>query len=421
MSNGMTSAYRAMKGYPLIIFLACLLTWTLANMDQSLFGYAIPALQEEFAASLDAISWILFWSFVVGAFMSVGLGIAADRYGRRIMLVLALAGSALLVGLHAMAPTLVLLAILRALAFGLSNGLPAITNTYVVEASPQRYRGVMMGLLQCGYPLGWFLASIFAVPLMSLYGWRSIFLMALVVVPLAFLIGRWLPESKRFAAEKAERTSNPQQESWFSNVKALFEPKLRRTTLLISLAFFSYGGAYAGTAFYFPTFYTEVRGYSIETATTIVGLSYGIGVIGYISSAVIGEFYLTRRNTTVIWNWLGALALIGLIWLPTTFAADVFWFSLMATFFYGSNAVIATLLTESFPTRVRATGAAFAGTFAMNLGFAIFPVLVAKIVALVGWQWAFTIAVVPSLFICGLALLGLDNIRSGLDLDEIAR
>ena len=312
MTHGITSAYRAMRGYPLIIFLACLFTWTLANMDQSLFGYAIPALQGEFTASLDDISWILFWSFVVGAIMSVCIGIAADHYGRRIVLVLTLAGSALLVGLHALAPTLVILAILRAVAFGLSNGLPAITNTYVVEASPQRYRGVMMGLLQCGYPLGWFLASIFAVPLMSRYGWRAIFLLGLVVVPLAFVIGRWLPESQRFTANKANSASL-EKVSWFANIKALFEPELRRTTILISFAFFTYGGAYAGTAFYFPTFFTEVRGYSIETATTIVGLSYGIGVIGYISSAVIGEFYLTRRNTIVIWQWLGVLALIGLI------------------------------------------------------------------------------------------------------------
>lgn len=420
MTHGITSAYRAMRGYPLIIFLACLFTWTLANMDQSLFGYAIPALQGEFTASLDDISWILFWSFVVGAIMSVCIGIAADHYGRRIVLVLTLAGSALLVGLHALAPTLVILAILRAVAFGLSNGLPAITNTYVVEASPQRYRGVMMGLLQCGYPLGWFLASIFAVPLMSRYGWRAIFLLGLVVVPLAFVIGRWLPESQRFTANKANSASL-EKVSWFANIKALFEPELRRTTILISFAFFTYGGAYAGTAFYFPTFFTEVRGYSIETATTIVGLSYGIGVIGYISSAVIGEFYLTRRNTIVIWQWLGVLALIGLIWLPKSFGADVFWFGLMATFFYGGNAVIATLLTESFPTRIRATGAAFAGTFAMNLGFAIFPVLVAKIVGLVGWQWAFTVVVVPSLFLSSLAILGLKNVRSGLDLDEIAR
>jgi MFS family permease len=420
MANGVASAYRAMKGYPLVIFLACLFAWTLANMDQSLFGYAIPSLQDEFSADLDAISWILFWSFVVAAIMSVCLGIAADRYGRRIVLVLALAGSALLVGLHALAPTLLVLAIFRALAFGLSNGLPAITNTYVVEASPPRYRGVMMGLLQCGYPLGWFVASILAVPLMRLYGWRAIFLMALVVVPVAFVIGRWLPESQRFTANKANNAEQ-QQGSWFANIKALFAPQLRRTTLLISLAFFAYGGAYAGTAFYFPTFYTEVRGYSVETATTIVGLSYGIGVIGYISSAVIGEFYLTRRNTIVIWNWLGAFALVGLIWIPKSFGADVFWFSLMATFFYGSNAVIATLLTESFPTRIRATGAAFAGTFAMNLGFAIFPVLVAKTVAVVGWQWAFTVAVVPSLFVSGLAILGLKNVSSGLDLDEIAR
>lgn len=413
------SIYSDLKGYPLTVFCVALFAWSLANMDQAFFGFVIPDIRSEFAASLTDISWILTGSFVFAAICVVLIGMAADRYGRRVVLVACLIVSALLVGLHALAPTLLLLGVFRALAFGISGGLSPITNTYTVEAAPNRYRGLMTGLLQCGYPIGWFLASLLSVPVMAAYGWRSVFFLALLVIPLALVIGRFLPESKRYEANRQSASNESEANAGATGIKALFAPDLRRRTILMALAFFTYGGAYAGTAFYFPNFYTDVRGYTLEQATALIGLSYGVGVLGYAAAAFTGEFVMTRRNTTVVWLWVGALSVLGLIWLPTNYAQDFVCFCIMASFFYGTNGVIATLLAEGFPTRVRATGAALAGSAALNLGFATYPVLVAKAIESVGWQWAFTVAVVPSLLVAGLAVLALPNTRSGLDVDDI--
>ena len=385
-------------------------------MDQAFFGFVIPDIRSEFDASLGDISWILTGSFVFAAIAVGCIGVLTDRYGRRALLVACLVLSALFVGVHALAPTLLALGVLRALAFGISAGLAPITNTFTVEAAPSRYRGLMTGLLQCGYPLGWFIASVIAVPTMNAWGWRSVFYLAFLVLPFALLIQRYLPESERFQTNKANRS----EDTVLEKVSALFAPDLRRRTLLVALTFFTYGGAYAGTAFYFPNFYTDVRGYSVAEATTLVGFSYGIGVIGYIAAAVTGEFFMTRRNTTVVWLWLGAISLVALMWLPTSYGQDFFAFCIMVAFFYGTNGVIATLLAEGFPTRVRATGAALAGSAAMSIGFATYPGLVAWAIGSVGWEWAFTLAVAPSLIIGGFAILALPNTRSGIDVDDIA-
>jgi len=96
----------------------------------------------------------------------------------------------------------------------------------------------------------------------------------------------------------------------------------------------------------------------------------------------------------------------------------VLWFSLMAAFFYGANAVMGTFLTEQFPTHMRATGAAIAGTLGLNVGHIVFPILVAWAVEPLGWEWAFALATVPPLFIGGLAALAMENKASGLDIDE---
>lgn len=56
----------------------------------------------------------------------------------------------------------------------------------------------------------------------------------------------------------------------------------------------------------------------------------------------------------------------------------------------------------------------------MNLGFATFPVIVSASIESIGWNWAFTIWIAPPLVLCGIAVLFLENLRSGQELDELA-
>ena len=421
--HSLSDAWMLLKGAPLLIFVVCLLGWTFTNMDQSLFAYAVPAIRDEFGVGLETVGWILTLSYTIASITTVIFGILADRYGRKVVFVSTMAGSALLVGMHAFVTDITMLAILRTAGFAVSVGLAPIAITYTTEAAPDRYRGLMTGFLGSGFPLGWFLAAMIAAPLLETYGWRSTFVPALIVVPLALILARYLPESARFEKNQAELAAGKQrpQGAWYDNLKELFGPVFRRRTWCMGTCYFMVGGAYVGTAFYFPSFFHEVRGYSQETSTLLVGISYGIGIIGYIGSSVTGEFFLTRRNTIALWLTLGAIAMTGLVWIPTTFAGDVLWFSLMASFFYGGNAVMATFLTELFPTRLRATGASVAGMFALYTGHILFPPLVAYAVEPLGWEWAFTLATVPALLIGAVAILGIENIKSGTDLDQIAQ
>jgi len=399
------------------VFFICLLGWILTNMDQSFFGYAVPAIMAEFDIGLVTIGQILSAAFILAAVSVVLVGLLADRYGRRATFTGCLAGSALLVGLQGFSPNLETLAVLRCLAFALSSGLVPITNAMVVETAPARFRGLLSGLLQCGYPLGWFLSSMLATPIMQNYGWRYMFLPALAVVPLALILGRFLPESRVFEASKQENIMAP-NESAASRITSLFLGAYRRRAILGWLAFFMFGGAYAGTAFYFPTFFQQVRNYTPEDATILVGISYGIGFLGYVAAALVGEFLTTRRNTVIIWTWTGALAVLGVIWLDQGYYGNMIWFGLTAVFFYGTAAVLTAFIAEIFPTRIRATAVAVVAGVGINVGFAIYPLLVAELVEGRGWQFAFTVTVVPSLILAGVFTLFLPNLRSGTSLED---
>ena len=395
------------------ILVISFLAWTLTNMDQAFFGYAIPGILEEFNLPLEAAGIILTISFVIASIMLLFTGIAADRFGRGPILSLYLAVSALLVGFQGLAGGIVLLTIFRALGFGFSTGLSPVTNAYVVENVKPRMRGMAMGVLQCGYPLGWFIASLFAAPLLADYGWRAMCFAAFLVVPLAGLFHWLLRDTPGIILAG---TDSPIK----GKVRVLFSAPYRKSSLASIATYFAFGGAYAGSAFYFPTFFAEVRGYSQSDAASLVGMSNFIGIGGYLLAAFVGEYLLTRRSVFIIWALGGTIALIGLLWFSESRTSDTIWYGLTAALFYGSLAVLPVLIAEIFPEEVRASALSVCASAPLSLGFAVFPLIVPFVVGSVGWQMGFSIIICPLLALSAMTAFALPNRRSGDDLAVMA-
>jgi MFS family permease len=393
-----------------MVLIVSLLAWTLTNMDQAFFAYAIPGILAEFNLPLEAVGIILTVSFVISSILLLFAGHAADRFGRGPMLSLYLAVSALLVGLQGFAGGIVLLTLFRAFGFGISTGLSPITNAYVVENVKPRIRGLAMGVLQCGYPLGWFLASMFAVPLLASHGWRAMCFAAFLVIPVAGIF-YWLLRNEPDVKAPTDTTKRS------GAIRVLFSKEHRRKSIASVVTYFAFGGAYAGSAFYFPTFFTEVRGYTPSEAADLVGLSNGIGIGGYLLAAFVGEYLITRRNVFIIWALGGTFALAGLMWLPTSRLEDTIWYASTAALFYGSLAVLPVLIAEIFPQEVRASALSACASAPLSLGFAVFPLVVPVVVGAVGWQLGFTLIICPLLIVAVLGALFLPNRESGIGLE----
>lgn len=396
------------------VLIVSFVAWTLTNMDQAFFGYAIPGILQEFNLPLEAAGLVLTASFIVASVMLLFTGVAADKFGRGPMLSLYLAVSALLVGLQGVAGGILLLTAFRALGFGFSSGLSPITNAYVVENVAPQSRGLAMGVLQCGYPLGWFLASLIAVPLLANYGWRVMCFAAFAVIPLAFLF-HWMLRDAPDVAQPAQEAQPGTQKK--GNIGELFSAKYRKVSLASIATYFAFGGAYAGSAFYFPTFFVETRGYSQAEATGLVGLSNGIGIAGYLLAAYVGEYIMTRRNVFILWALGGTLALAGLLWASNSQLTDMIWYGLTAALFYGSLAVLPVLVAEIFPQEIRASALSVCASAPLSMGFAVFPLIVPFVVGSAGWQLGFSIVICPLLALSALIALLLPNRQSGLVID----
>ena len=151
----------------------------------------------------------------------------------------------------------------------------------------------------------------------------------------------------------------------------------------------------------------------------LIGAGNGIGVLGYILAAWVGEYKLTRRNTVVIWTLLGAVFFQILVWRAESFGQILIIYSLMSMFFYGSAAVKFAYLAEVFPTPVRATAMAVCGSFAVTLGSAAGPYYVSLAVEAWGWNLGYATLTGIPLMLAGLLYLALDSLPSGLEIEEI--
>jgi MFS family permease len=391
---------------------------TLSTADQALFSYAIPGILREFDIGLDVVGLLLSASFAVAAFTVVIAGALTDRLGRVRVFAILLAASGACVGLHAFAANLSLLALFRILGFALAAGMYPITSTIVLEATPDRYRGVLAGLLQLAYPLGFFLGSMLATTLIDSHGWRSIFYPAFGVILVAVWIGRSLHEPEAFVALQKDRAALGQQAESKLRFSMLFRGKWRNRAIVCIVASAVLNISIGGFTFFIPTFLTEAKSLSDSDAAGLSGMTYLIGALGYVLSSYVGQYVLTRRNTLVIFIWLGAVFYGAAIWFGESSLSLTFLLGMTVVFLFGSEAVRMPLVGELFPTELRATASAAAGAVGVTLGLLMAPLLIGYLVPQIGWYATLSITGVVPLLFAGALFLLLENRKSDAELEE---
>src|SRR5216683_194484 len=106
----------------------------------------------------------------------------------------------------AMRPVGALFIILLAL-FGIGMGGEwGVGASLAMEAAPVRWRGILSGILQSGYSIGYLLAAIAARFLLPVWGWRPMFWIGALPALLALYIRTKVPESEAWKQHRAAST-----------------------------------------------------------------------------------------------------------------------------------------------------------------------------------------------------------------------
>ena len=176
--------------------LAGYLGWTLDAFDFFLVVMCLTAIGREFHRS-DADMALA--TFITLAFRPVGaflFGLLADRYGRRLPLMLDLIFYSVIEVLSGLAPSYTVFMVLRAL-FGIGMGGEwGVGASLAMEKVPTRLRGVLSGFLQQGYAMGYLLAAVCFFFVFPRVGWRPLFFLGGLPALLAVFVRMRVKESE---------------------------------------------------------------------------------------------------------------------------------------------------------------------------------------------------------------------------------
>jgi len=165
-------------------FLAAWVGWVLDAFDFTIYLLVVPELTKEFGVSATAAMGSLTLTLLVRLLGGVAAGWLADRYGRKLPLMLAMIWFAVFDALVAGAPTFTWVLVLRTL-FGFGMGAEwTAGSTLAMESWPARSRGVASGLLQGSWAIGFLLAALASAVVVPRWGWRALFLVRFVGRPL---------------------------------------------------------------------------------------------------------------------------------------------------------------------------------------------------------------------------------------------
>jgi SHS family lactate transporter-like MFS transporter len=269
--------------------LAGFLGWTLDAFDFFLVVITLTAIAKEFQRPDKdiALSIAITLAFrPAGAFL---FGLLADRYGRRLPLMLDLVFYSLVEVLTGLAHSYTTFLVLRAL-FGIGMGGEwGVGASLAMEKVPPKWRGMFSGLLQEGYAVGYLLAAVCYFFVFERWGWRPMFFIGGLPALLALFV--------RFRVKESEVWKKTKKESWSElgrTIASHWKLFLYITFLMMMMNFVSHG-----TQDMYPTFLQRHWGFSasrraVITAISMVGAICGGVIFGFLSDR------LGRRRSMII-------------------------------------------------------------------------------------------------------------------------
>src|SRR3984893_6055089 len=380
--------------------IASYLGWTLDAFDFFILVFVLKAVAHEFGTDGETVLYAIFLTFAATPVGALLFGLAADRYGRRVTLMVDILLFSMLEFASGLAPSLTIFLILR-LTFGVAMGGEwGVGAALAMETIPPGTRGAVSGILQSGYASGYLLAAITYFALYGLIGWRGMFMIGVLPAVLVLYIRGKVEESPAFLARAHAKLGAGLVTMLRDNAGRF----LYAVLLMTAFNFLSHG-----TQDLYPAFLQLQRHFSQHTVG-LIAIVYNIGAIlgGLLFGALSQR--IGRRRAILI----AALLTLPIIpvWAygssPVTLAVGAF---LMQFAVQGAWGVVPAHLNELSPEDMRGTVPGFAYQLG-NLLASANATLQASIAEANGGNSAFALATVVAIVAVTLAILAIFGIEA---------
>ncbi len=315
--------------------------WTLDAFDFFLVVFALTTIAQEFHKSDAQVALSITLTLVfrpVGAFI---FGLLADRYGRRLPLMIDLVFYSVVEVATGFAHSFTTFLVLRAL-FGIGMGGEwGVGASLAMEKVPPKLRGLLSGMLQQGYALGYLLAAVCFFFVFPRWGWRPMFFIG----GLPALLGLYV----RFHVKESAVWEQQQKRSWANlgrEIASHWKLFLYLTVLMMMMSFTSHG-----TQDMYPTFLQRHWGMGSTQRAGITAIS----MVGAILGGLVFGFFSDRfgRRRAMIVALLSAILMIPLWAYAPSIPLLVTGAFLIQFMVQGAWGIIPAHLSELSPDSVR--------------------------------------------------------------------
>jgi SHS family lactate transporter-like MFS transporter len=343
-------------------FWAVFLGWIVDSFDFNILAFIIIDIQKSFTvdrALAGALGTVTLIMRLVGGTIA---GTAADKWGRKLPLMLSVLWFSLFAFLSGFAPSYAVLFAIRAL-FGLGMGGEwAAGMPLVLEHWPARLRGLASGLMLGGWYWGYLLAAAafqFIYPLFSGtpdLAWRVMFWVCIVPALFTLWIRARVPESPVWLERqrRLKESGADAREPKLSLVR-IFQRDLISTTIQTTCVIGSFMCIYYSLNFWYPTVLRDAG----RTNLLPFLAAFNVGaILGTATWGRLSEGWLGRRGAFTATLILGPASLPFFLYGDTT-ASLIFGALTMGFFGMGVWGMAPAYTVERFPTEVRGVGPGF--------------------------------------------------------------
>ena len=285
--------------------LAGFLGWTFDAFDFFVLTFVLEPIAAEFGKTLPALALTITASLATRWIGAILFGLLADRYGRRIPLVVNILYYSLIEVLSGLAPNYRIFFFLR-LLYGIGMGGEwGVGASLTMESIPPKWRGLISGLLQEGYALGFLLAAGAYRFVYPHWGWRPLFFVGGLPALLTLFVRARVKEPEAWHRSRTD---------WASYRRAIFGNWQRFAYLVVLMAMVNFISH--GTQDMYPTYLQHQHGFSPQrtsdfTIFAMVGAICGGLAFGYFSD------HKGRRRSMVTALLLGCLLIPIWVFAPS--------------------------------------------------------------------------------------------------------
>ncbi len=380
---------------------AAFLGWTLDAFDFFVLVFVVPAIAKEFHRSVADVAFTITATLMMRPVGALLFGWMADRWGRRLPLMIDVIFYSVIELLSGFAPSYRAFLVLRAL-YGIGMGGEwGVGASLAMEVVPARWRGTLSGLLQEGYSVGYLLAAAAYFFIFPHFGWRAMFIVGGLPALLTLYIRTKVPESL------AWKRVRPDTRKILRAVRTNLPQFIYLVVLMTMMNLMGHA-----TQDMYPTFLERERGLDPRAVATMAVL-YSVGaLLGGVTVGWLSDRIGRRRA-------MAGAAILAVLVVPLwVYPHSLGWLTagafVMQFMVQGAWGVIPAHLSELSPPEVRGlfTGLAYqlGVMFAANAAFV--EALMAE-----RMSYATALATVASFALVGAAIvISLGKERKGSDL-----